>query len=88
MWFKFRGDHRVVAVECSCTNCECYTPAVMDIMQYKERRFYSQIELKNLTLLGLDIIYKNRCFDNYYPSELSAICKACNNGSLRLSFPD
>ena len=88
MWFNFKSDHRVVAVECSCTNCEYYTPAVIGVMEYKERKFYSKIDLKNLTPLGLDIIYKNRSFDNYYPSELSVICKACNNGSLSLSFPD
>ena len=89
IWFKYKNDHRVVAVECSCTNCECecYTPAVMDVMQYKDRKFYSKIDLKNLTLLGLDIIYKNRYFADYYPSELSAMCQACGKGSLRLSFP-
>ena len=88
MWFKFKGDHRVVAVECSCTNCEYYTPAVIGVMEYKERKFYSKIDLRNLSLLRLDIIYTNRSFENYYPSELSAICKACGKGSLRLSFPD
>ena len=89
-WFDNKNDPKVVAVECSCTNtnCEYYTPAVMGLMEYKERKFYSKIDLKNLTPLGLDIIYKNRSFDNYYPSELSVICKACNNGSLSLSFPD
>ena len=38
----------------------------MDVMQYKDRKFYSKIDLKNLTLLGLDIIYKNRYFADYY----------------------
>ena len=75
-----------MAVECSCTNCDYYTPAIIGVMEYKERRFYSKIDLRNLTLFGLDIIYKNRSFDNYYPSELSAKCKACGKGSLKLPF--
>jgi hypothetical protein len=88
MWFNFKSDHRVVAVECSCTNCECeyYTPAVIDVMQYKERKFYSEIDFSKLTPLCLNI-YKNRSFPNIKPSELSARCKACGKGSLRLSFP-
>jgi hypothetical protein len=89
MWFKHKGDNRVVAVECSCTNLECgrYTPGVMDVMQYKERRFYSTIDWKNLTPLSLEV-YKNRTFANYYPSELSTKCQACGKGSLKLSFPN
>jgi hypothetical protein len=87
MWFNFRGDHRVVAVECSCTNCEKYTPAVIGLMEYKERKFYSKIDLKNLTPLCLKI-YKNRSFTNYDPAKLSARCRACDKGSLLLSFLD
>jgi hypothetical protein len=87
MWFNYKGDHRVVAVECSCTNCEYYTPAIMGLMEYKERKFYSKIDLRNLTVLSLDI-YKNRSFPNIKPSELSAKCEACDKGLLRLSFPD
>jgi hypothetical protein len=88
MWFNYRSDHRVIAVECSCTNCdcECYTPAVIGVMEYKERKFYSRINLENLTPLCLGI-YEIRSFTNDNPSELSAICKACGKGSLRLSFP-
>ena len=88
-WFDNKNDPKVVAVECSCTNtnCEYYTPAVMGLMEYKERKFYSKIDLKNLTLLCLGI-YKIRSYANDEPSELSAICKACGRGSLRLSFPD
>jgi hypothetical protein len=88
-WFDNKNDPRVVAIECSCTNtnCEYYTPALMGLMEYKERKFYSKIDLKNLTLLGLDI-YKNRSFPNIKPSELSARCKACGKGSLKLCFPD
>ena len=87
MWFNSKSDHRVVAVECSCTNCECYTPAFMDVMQYKERKFYSKIDFSKLTPLCLNI-YKNRSFPNIMPSELSPRCKNCGKGSLRLSFPD
>jgi hypothetical protein len=88
MWFKYKSDNRVVAVECSCTNreCDCYTPAAMDIMQYKERKFFSTTDWNNLTPLALEI-YKNRSFTNYHPSDLSARCQACGKGSLRLSFP-
>jgi hypothetical protein len=88
-WFDYKSDRGIVAVECSCTNCECesYTPTVMDVMQYKERRFYSKIDLKNLTPLCLKI-YNNRSYTNYDPTELPAKCKACGKGSLRLSFPD
>ena len=89
MWFDFKSDPEVVAVECSCTNCdcECYTPAVIGVMEYKERKFYSKIDLKNLTPLSLGI-YEIRSFANDKPSELSAICKACCKGMLRLTFPD
>lgn len=87
MWFNFKGDHRVVALECSCTNCENYTPIVIGLMEYQERNFYSKIDLKNLTPLCLNI-YKNRSFANYNPSELSARCRACGKGSLLLSFLD
>ena len=88
-WFDFKSDPNVVAVECSCTNCdcECYTPVVIGVMEYKERKFYSKIDLKNLTPLCLGI-YEIRSFADNKPSELSAICKACGKGSLRLSFPD
>jgi hypothetical protein len=85
IWFSFKGDHRVVAVECSCTNRENYTPAVIGLMEYKERNFYSKIDLKNMTPLCFNI-YKNRSFANYGPSELSVRCRACGTGSLRLSF--
>jgi hypothetical protein len=87
MWFKYKSDNRVVTVECGCTNCVYRTSAVIDVMQYKERKFYSKIDWKNLTPLSLKI-YNNRSFANYYPSELSASCQACGKGSLRLSFPD
>lgn len=87
MWFKNKNDPRVVAIECSCTNCEYYSPAVMGLMEYKERKFYSKIDLKDLTLLSLGI-YEIRSFANDKPSELSARCKACGKGSLRLTFPD
>ena len=40
-WFDSKNDYKVVAVQCSCTNCNAYTPAVMDVMQYRERRFYN-----------------------------------------------
>jgi len=87
-WFDNKNDPKIVAVECSCTNtnCEYYTPAVMGLMEYKERKFYSRINLENLTPLCLGI-YEIRSFTNDNPSELSAICKACGKGSLRLSFP-
>ena len=85
MWFKFKNNHRVVAIECSCTNCDAYTPAVIGLMEYKERKFYSKIDLKNLTPLCLNI-YKNRSFANYNPSELSARCQACGEGSLDSLF--
>lgn len=89
MWFNYKSDHGVVAVECSCTNrdCECYTSAVIEVMEYKERKFYSKIDIKNLTPLCIGI-YKIRSYADDKPSELSAICKACGRGSLRLSFPD
>jgi hypothetical protein len=89
MWFNNKSDPNVVAVECSCTNTNCgyYTPVVIGLMEYKERKFYSKIDLKNLTPLCLGI-YTIRSFSNYQPSELPAICKACDKGSLRLSFPD
>jgi hypothetical protein len=88
-WFDNKNDPNVVAVECSCTNtnCEYYTPAVVGLMEYKERKFYSRINLENLTPLCLGI-YEIRSFANDKPSELSAICKACGKGSLRLFFPD
>jgi hypothetical protein len=88
-WFDNKNDPKVVAVECSCTNtnCQYYTPAVMGLMEYKERKFYSKIDLKNLTPLCLGI-YKIRSFANDKASELSAKCNACGKGSLRLSFPD
>jgi hypothetical protein len=86
-WFDYKSDHRVVAIECSCTNCDNYTPAVVGLMEYKERKFYSKIDLKNLTILSLNI-YNKRSFSNIRPCELSAKCKACGKGSLRLSFPN
>ena len=69
-WFNNKNDPKVVAVECSCTNtnCEYYTPAVIGVMEYKERKFYSKIDLKNLTLLCLGI-YKIRSYANDEPSE-------------------
>jgi hypothetical protein len=87
IWFDNKSDPKVVAAECSCTSCEYYIPAVIGLVEYKERKFYSKIDLKNLTPLCLDI-YKIRSFADDEPSELSAICKACGKGSLRLSFPD
>jgi hypothetical protein len=89
MWFNNKSDPNVVAVECSCTNTNCgyYTPVVIGLMEYKERKFYSKIDLKNLTPLCLGV-YGIRSFSNDKPSELSAICKACDRGSLILSFPD
>ena len=86
IWFDNKSDPKVVAVECSCTSCKYYTPAVIGLVEYKERKFYSKIDLKNLTPLCLGI-YKIRSFADDKPSELSAICKACGKGSLRLSFP-
>ncbi|MGB7663793.1 MAG: hypothetical protein WBL67_13745 [Nitrososphaeraceae archaeon] len=89
MWFNNKSDPNVVAVECSCTNtnCEYFTPAVIGLIEYKERKFYSKIDIKNLTPLCIGI-YKIRSYADDKPSELSAICKACGRGSLRLSFPD
>ena len=89
MWFDNKNDPNVVAVECNCTNtnCEYYTPALVGLMEYKERKFYSKIDLKNLTPLCLGI-YEIRSFANEKPCELSAKCKACGKGFLRLFFPD
>jgi hypothetical protein len=93
MWVQLRchrqerNPSKVVAVECSCTDCKYYSPAVMGLMKYKERKFYSKIDLENLTPLCLGI-YEIRSFANVKPSELSAICKACGKGSLKLSFPE
>jgi hypothetical protein len=86
MWFKFKNDHSRVVVECSCTNCEYYTPAAIDIMEYKERSLYARIDPSKLTPFCL-IYYKGRSYASIKPGELSASCQACGKAnSLRLSF--
>jgi hypothetical protein len=88
LWFRFKNDHSRVVVECSCTNGEYYTPASIDIMEYKERSLYSRIDLANLTPICL-IYYKGRSFASVKPGDLLASCQACGkNNSLRLSFFD
>ena len=57
IWFEFKEDYNKVVVECSCTNCEYYTPGSIDIMEYKERSLFSRIDTSNLTPLCL-IYYK------------------------------
>jgi hypothetical protein len=86
MWFKFKDDYSKVVVQCSCTNCENYTPVAIDIMGYKKRSLYSTIDPSNLTPFCL-LHYKCRSLASIKPNVLLAACKACGKeNSLRLSF--
>lgn len=88
MWFKSKNDHRRAVVECSCTNCEYYTPYAIDIMEYKERSLYSRIDPSQLTPACL-LYYKCKSFARIKPKILFAACRACGKeNSLRLLFYD
>jgi hypothetical protein len=86
MWFKFKDDYSKVVVECSCTNCEYYTPAAIDVLEYQKRSLYSSIDPSNLTPACL-IYYKRMSLASIKPNILLASCKACGKeNALRLLF--